>query len=108
MLCMQPGTTLPSESLFCVTVRLTEEGVPRWREAVGLIFHYLHIVRSSEEVDRERLWREVKTMSLLNFKWVARLAFLCLFLCCYRRFDPCNGDFVESLELSNSHFVSCS
>ena len=32
-----------------------------------LVFHYLHLVRASQEAERERLWWEVKTISHLNF-----------------------------------------
>jgi len=67
-----PGTTLPTESLFCVTIRLTEEGVPAWEGVVDLVFHYFHLVRASEAADRQRLWWEAKTISHLNFRFKAK------------------------------------
>ncbi len=64
-----PGTTLPSESLYSITVRLTEEGVRAWEGVLMLVFRYLHLVRASNDQERERLWWEVRTMSLQNFRF---------------------------------------
>ena len=64
-----PGTNLPEESLFGVSIRLTEEGVPAWDSVVGLVFHLLHLVRASDVGVRRRLWWEVQTTTALNFKY---------------------------------------
>ena len=60
---------MPEESLFGVSIRLTEEGVPAWDSVVGLVFHLLHLVRASDVGVRRRLWWEVQTTTALNFKY---------------------------------------
>lgn len=57
-------------SLFEVSVKLTEEGLPRWEEAVSLIFQYLNsFVRDAPRAERDRIRRECTLMEELNFRF---------------------------------------
>ncbi|KAJ1491814.1 Metalloenzyme, LuxS/M16 peptidase-like protein, partial [Baffinella frigidus] len=64
-----PGTSLPNESVFGVTVCLTEEGLPKWRDVIQMVFHYVHIMRKSSFEDRLRIWNEVNITQELDFRF---------------------------------------
>ena len=64
-----PGTLLPSESLFSISVTLTEQGVPRWQDVIASIFRYLKLLALSDFATRSRLRGEAATLQDLNFRF---------------------------------------
>ena len=61
------GPICPDTAFFSITIRLTEEGLKRYQEVIGVVFQYISLLK--ETPPQKWIMDEIKRMSEVDFKF---------------------------------------